>query len=396
MLYEYGFAFFEMKGVTTMLERAILKQRAKNILQNNIFSERWLRGVLVFLIFAGISYGVSIVMSIVLAPLTLAASFGGAMRAMTASNPFAVLGPMIGLSVIMFVLQLALIFAAFVLVLDPLMIGITRYFLARRDPMDREHPAISLIFSPFRNGQYVKTIKIALWKGLYVFPWALIPLVGIVFVVIKELQYFFVEFLAADNPDIDPKAAIKKSDDMTNGYKGEIFVLMLSFLGWILLGMLCLGFGVLFVEPYVYATYAELYDNMKKLSISKGIITPEDIGFKVNGDPSDPYWKKLNLNDDYIRNTVYTKTDYTPRYTYQQPQQPPYGQQPPQQPPFNGRYQPQQPPYGQQPPQQPPYGQQPPQQPPYGQQPPQQSPYSQQPPQQPQNNADGAQNNQNQ
>ena len=50
---------------------------------------------------------------------------------------------------------------------------------------------------------------------------------------------------------------------MTDGQKWEIFVLQLSFLGWILLGSLLCGIGLFFVEPYVQATYAELYAKLR-------------------------------------------------------------------------------------------------------------------------------------
>ena len=44
----------------------------------------------------------------------------------------------------------------------------------------------------------------------------------------------------------------------------DLFVLDLSFLGWIILGLICCGIGILFVLPYPEATNAEVYLILKK------------------------------------------------------------------------------------------------------------------------------------
>ena len=49
---------------------------------------------------------------------------------------------------------------------------------------------------------------------------------------------------------------------MTHGYKFELFILELSFLGWYLLGSLII-FGAYFVHPYLEATIAEAYVSLK-------------------------------------------------------------------------------------------------------------------------------------
>ena len=51
---------------------------------------------------------------------------------------------------------------------------------------------------------------------------------------------------------------------MTTGQKMDLFVLDLSFLGWIILGALCCGIGLLFVQPYPEATKAEVYLILKQ------------------------------------------------------------------------------------------------------------------------------------
>lgn len=57
--------------------------------------------------------------------------------------------------------------------------------------------------------------------------------------------------------------ALKKSRKMMKGHKGEFFVLGLSFIGWILLAILTLGVGFIALEPYMYATMAHFYEDLK-------------------------------------------------------------------------------------------------------------------------------------
>jgi uncharacterized membrane protein len=51
--------------------------------------------------------------------------------------------------------------------------------------------------------------------------------------------------------------------EMMKGHKMELFMLWLSFLGWIILAMLTCGFGFLFLEPYMYTTLAHYYEDLK-------------------------------------------------------------------------------------------------------------------------------------
>ena len=54
------------------------------------------------------------------------------------------------------------------------------------------------------------------------------------------------------------------SKQMTTWQKSDLFILDLSFLGWIILGLICCGIGILFVLPYPEATNAEVYLILKE------------------------------------------------------------------------------------------------------------------------------------
>jgi uncharacterized membrane protein len=68
---------------------------------------------------------------------------------------------------------------------------------------------------------------------------------------------------------------------MTHGHKFRMFVLDLSFLGWILLGLLALGIGVLFVQPYINATKAELYLELRHHALVYNLTTEHELQSKL-------------------------------------------------------------------------------------------------------------------
>lgn len=73
-----------------------------------------------------------------------------------------------------------------------------------------------------------------------------------------------VPYILADRPGIDIMDAIKASWNMMKGHKWDLFVLDLSFLGWILLDILTLGIlGIFYVNPYIASTHAAFYDALK-------------------------------------------------------------------------------------------------------------------------------------
>ena len=67
--------------------------------------------------------------------------------------------------------------------------------------------------------------------------------------------------------------AIKESKRITQGYKEEIFVLGLSFIGWGLLCILSIGIGFIWLIPYIKITYSNLYN---KLSSTPEIVDNGD------------------------------------------------------------------------------------------------------------------------
>lgn len=96
---------------------------------------------------------------------------------------------------------------------------------------------------------FLRSLFAALWSLLFVIP-------GI----IKVYSYRMVPYILADHPELSATEAITLSRRMMNGSKWKAFVMDLSFIGWILLGAVTFGLALVFyVNPYIEASYAEMY-----------------------------------------------------------------------------------------------------------------------------------------
>jgi uncharacterized membrane protein len=72
-----------------------------------------------------------------------------------------------------------------------------------------------------------------------------------------------VPYLLHDYPELTPREAMKISREMMRGQNWNLFVLDLTFIGWILLSILTLGLGILFVQPYMLTARAAFYEDLK-------------------------------------------------------------------------------------------------------------------------------------
>jgi uncharacterized membrane protein len=196
-------------------------------------------------------------------------------------------------------------------------------------------PRIGQVFSLFKAGSYMKTVGSMLWMNLFLFLWGLLAILPTVvvavvlftqtvdFSVLKDLagnlddtallmktiggllsqilpaglltmlasvafaipfyvktySYRMTPWILADNPRIGYRRALQLSMELTRGHKLNIWVLDLSFIGWIILGALACGIGVIFVWPYYYAVQAELFANLRQNGVDKGLCTMEEFGF---------------------------------------------------------------------------------------------------------------------
>lgn len=76
----------------------------------------------------------------------------------------------------------------------------------------------------------------------------------------KVLQYYYSYLIAEDNRNMTAYDCIKNSGSLISGHKWDLFVTMLSFLGWDMVAST--GIGNIFVSPYKYLTYASIYEQL--------------------------------------------------------------------------------------------------------------------------------------
>lgn len=144
-----------------------------------------------------------------------------------------------------------------ILVLGPLEYGMAYIFL--KQARDGQPVQMGDMFRGFQD-DFGGTLLIGLMTGLFTFLWSLLFCIpGIV----KAYSYSMVYYIKVDHPDYDWKMCIDESRRMMNGHKWEKFVLDLSFIGWILVGSLCLGVGTLWVTPYMTAAEANFYESIR-------------------------------------------------------------------------------------------------------------------------------------
>lgn len=141
------------------------------------------------------------------------------------------------------------------IITGPMTLGQVRYFVKFRRG---ENPPVESLFEGFK--QFLPAILLQLLITILVFLWSLLLIVpGIV----AALGYSQAFYILNDKPEIEVLDALKQSKEMMKGYKGKLFMMWLSFIGWALLCILTLGIGFLWLNPYIQLSLANFYENLK-------------------------------------------------------------------------------------------------------------------------------------
>ena len=157
---------------------------------------------------------------------------------------------------VVFVIVMAFVIALDILIFNPIEMGCQRFFRKNADDTSK---LSNIVFAFDHN--YKNTVKIMFFRDLYITLWSLLFVIpGI----IKSYEYRMIPYILGDNPTISKAEAFRLSKEMMAGNKWRAFVLDLSFIGWDLLSVLTCGIlSIFFVDPYKYATDAELYLALK-------------------------------------------------------------------------------------------------------------------------------------
>lgn len=146
---------------------------------------------------------------------------------------------------------------ASIILAGPFGIGLSLVFMK----LARNHNNVDLadLFTSFSD-RFGKDFLLGLMIFVFTFLWSLLFIIpGIV----KSYAYSMAYYISLDHPEWGWKECIEESKRITQGHKGELFVLDLSFIGWYIVGSLCLGIGILWVNPYHNTARANYYEALK-------------------------------------------------------------------------------------------------------------------------------------
>ena len=140
-----------------------------------------------------------------------------------------------------------------IVIAGPLSYGLCRVLVKRV----RNEGKVELddLFDGFKEA-FTDSLLLGLLQGIFIFLWSLLLVIpGI----IKSYSYAMSSFIQQDSRNKNWRDCLDASCDMMDGYKMQLFLLDLSFLGWYIVGALCLGVGTLFVIPYHQMARANFY-----------------------------------------------------------------------------------------------------------------------------------------
>lgn len=182
------------------------------------------------------NWGTGVILSLVLYVVSMVVSYGGIFLFKPLGNAGAIAGN---------ILSLLLLPATFAFILAFLRI------------LRGEKVGVGYLFEYYKEKRVWTTM---LLKYIYIFLWTLLLIIpGI----IKSYSYAMTEYIMKDDQTISNNAAIEKSMAMMQGKKMKLFLLDLSFIGWIILAILTFGLGFLLLAPYMYTARAAFYEDLK-------------------------------------------------------------------------------------------------------------------------------------
>ena len=151
---------------------------------------------------------------------------------------------------------------AALLISGPITYGVSAMFL--KQTRNGETMDIVDIFNGFKE-DFSNTFLIGLMTFIFTILWSLLFVIpGIV----KSYAYSMAMYVKVDHPDYDWKKCIDESQRMMSGHKGELFVLDLSFIGWMIVGAFCCGVGTFWVTAYMEASHAQFYENLRRTELA--------------------------------------------------------------------------------------------------------------------------------
>ena len=158
--------------------------------------------------------------------------------------------------IIIFLILMSVVILLDVFICNPIEVGCNRFYVRNLN----ESAQIGNVGFAFDNN-YKNITKTMFFRDLYTILWTFLFIIpGIV----KSYEYQMIPYLLAENPQMSREQAFAESKRMMSGQKWRAFVLDLSFIGWNILSAITLGIlGIFYVQPYMDATHAALYEALR-------------------------------------------------------------------------------------------------------------------------------------
>ncbi|WP_133680564.1 DUF975 family protein [Paludibacterium purpuratum] len=153
-----------------------------------------------------------------------------------------------------------------VMISGPLALGIAMVFLRflRGEPV-----RVGNLFDGFAH--FATCFCAYFLMSLFILLWALLLIVpGI----IAAYAYSMTFYILADEPQLRAREALRKSKIMMFGNKWKFCCLGFRFSGWFLLGIVTLGIGFLWIVPYISASLARFYLDIRDLPVEPAVSGP--------------------------------------------------------------------------------------------------------------------------
>lgn len=151
-----------------------------------------------------------------------------------------------------------------------------------------QKPKVEQMFKTYRR--FWKFVGCYFWVWLWTFLWSLLLIVpGI----IKSLSYSMTPYLVAQYENLTVREAMDLSKRITEGYKGQIFLMYLIIFGYSLVVsvtsmIFCLGsivalaYPLLWLMPITFTLEATMYNSIKQAAFAKGVMSAEDLRIELN------------------------------------------------------------------------------------------------------------------
>ncbi len=162
----------------------------------------------------------------------------------------------------------------------PITLGYVKFNL---DMVNGKAPDFFDLFSQFHR--FKEGFLMQLLRGIYIFLWTLcliVPGIRAVF------SYAMAPYILYENPGMSANDAIGASKQMMEGNRWRLFCLNISFIGWSFLCIFTLGIGFLWLKPYMEASYAHFYEELKR----EKFVMSAGNGFSQDLDNTDRYSMK--------------------------------------------------------------------------------------------------------